>query len=155
MDQEPKNLFEIDDKTGVIRSKQPLDREKYNSFTVRLKNELQKSELCFQAQSAEAGCVNEHCLMHRTGHVRPHFFKAPVYVSVFRQEQQGLSSSQKQPEVNFQGDFMGILGDILKCSKPDDCDVTHSAEANILHTSLCRCQHILCSDTSSAHSHLG
>lgn len=43
MDQEPKNLFEIDDKTGVIRSKQPLDREKYNSFTVRLKNELQKS----------------------------------------------------------------------------------------------------------------
>ncbi len=34
VDQEPKNLFEIDDKTGVIRSKQPLDREKYNSFTV-------------------------------------------------------------------------------------------------------------------------
>lgn len=55
MDQEPKNLFEIDDKTGVIRSKQPLDREKYNSFTVRLKNEFQTSELCFQAQSAEAG----------------------------------------------------------------------------------------------------
>lgn len=35
VDQEPKNLFEIDDKTGVIRSKRPLDREKYNSFTVR------------------------------------------------------------------------------------------------------------------------
>lgn len=34
MDQEPKNLFEIDDKSGVIRSKQPLDREKYSSFTV-------------------------------------------------------------------------------------------------------------------------
>lgn len=34
VDQEPKNLFEIDDKTGVIRSKRPLDREKYNSFTV-------------------------------------------------------------------------------------------------------------------------
>lgn len=35
VDQEPKNLFEIDDKTGVIRSKRPLDREKYNSFTVK------------------------------------------------------------------------------------------------------------------------
>lgn len=34
MDQEPKNLFEIDDKSGVIRSKQPLDREKHRSFTV-------------------------------------------------------------------------------------------------------------------------
>lgn len=34
MDQEPKNLFEIDDKLGVIRSKQPLDREKHSSFTV-------------------------------------------------------------------------------------------------------------------------
>ncbi|KAM7406023.1 hypothetical protein PAMP_000429 [Pampus punctatissimus] len=33
VDQEPKNLFEIDDKTGIIRSKRPLDREKYNSFT--------------------------------------------------------------------------------------------------------------------------
>ncbi|KAF0043107.1 hypothetical protein F2P81_004444 [Scophthalmus maximus] len=33
VDQEPKNLFEIDDKTGVIRSKRPLDREKHNSFT--------------------------------------------------------------------------------------------------------------------------
>lgn len=65
-----------------------------------------------------------------------------------------LAPHRKQPEVNFQGDFMGILGDILKCSKPDDCDVTHSAEANILHTSLCHYPHILCSDTSSAHSHL-
>lgn len=35
VDQEPKNLFEIDDKTGWIRSKRPLDREKYSSFTVR------------------------------------------------------------------------------------------------------------------------
>lgn len=35
VDQEPKNLFEIDDKTGVIRSKRPLDREKYDTFTVR------------------------------------------------------------------------------------------------------------------------
>ncbi|XP_074522285.1 cadherin-15 [Halichoeres trimaculatus] len=35
VDQEPKNLFEIDDKTGIIRSKRPLDREKYNSFTLK------------------------------------------------------------------------------------------------------------------------
>ncbi|XP_008308154.2 cadherin-15 [Cynoglossus semilaevis] len=35
VDQEPKNLFEIDDKTGVIRSKQPLDREKHKSFTLK------------------------------------------------------------------------------------------------------------------------
>ncbi|XP_059211631.1 cadherin-15 [Centropristis striata] len=35
VDQEPKNLFEIDDKTGVIRSKRPLDRERYNSFTLK------------------------------------------------------------------------------------------------------------------------
>ncbi|TMS13530.1 Cadherin-15 [Larimichthys crocea] len=35
VDQEPKNLFEIDDKTGVIRSKRPLDREKYSSFTLK------------------------------------------------------------------------------------------------------------------------
>ncbi|XP_024658265.2 cadherin-15 [Maylandia zebra] len=35
VDQEPKNLFEIDDKTGVIRSKQPLDREKYSNFTLK------------------------------------------------------------------------------------------------------------------------
>ncbi|KAM9366964.1 cadherin-15 [Symphorus nematophorus] len=35
VDQEPKNLFEIDDKTGVIRSKQPLDREKYRSFKLK------------------------------------------------------------------------------------------------------------------------
>ncbi|XP_069030041.1 cadherin-15 [Embiotoca jacksoni] len=35
VDQDPKNLFEIDDKTGVIRSKRPLDREKYNSFTLK------------------------------------------------------------------------------------------------------------------------
>lgn len=34
VDQEPKNLFEIDDKSGVIRSKKPLDREKHSSFTV-------------------------------------------------------------------------------------------------------------------------
>lgn len=54
VDQDPKNLFEIDDKTGVIRSKRPLDREKYNSFTVRPggKNEFQTSR---EAQSAEAG----------------------------------------------------------------------------------------------------
>ncbi|KAI3377574.1 hypothetical protein L3Q82_008740, partial [Scortum barcoo] len=35
VDQEPKNLFEIDDKTGVIRSKRPLDREKHSSFTLK------------------------------------------------------------------------------------------------------------------------
>ncbi|XP_037548846.1 cadherin-15 [Nematolebias whitei] len=35
VDQEPKNLFEIDDKSGVIRSKQPLDREKFRSFTLK------------------------------------------------------------------------------------------------------------------------
>uniref|UniRef100_H3CVJ9 Cadherin 15, type 1, M-cadherin (myotubule) n=1 Tax=Tetraodon nigroviridis TaxID=99883 RepID=H3CVJ9_TETNG len=35
VDQEPKNLFEIDDKSGVIRSKQPLDREKHSSFTLK------------------------------------------------------------------------------------------------------------------------
>lgn len=35
VDQEPKNLFEIDDKTGIIRSKRPLDREKYSSFTLK------------------------------------------------------------------------------------------------------------------------
>ncbi|XP_068598354.1 cadherin-15 [Brachionichthys hirsutus] len=35
VDQEPKDLFEIDDKTGVIRSKKPLDREKYNYFTLK------------------------------------------------------------------------------------------------------------------------
>ncbi|XP_056135015.1 cadherin-15 [Lampris incognitus] len=35
VDQEPKNLFEIDDKSGVIRSKKPLDRERYNSFTLK------------------------------------------------------------------------------------------------------------------------
>ncbi|XP_057687502.1 cadherin-15 [Corythoichthys intestinalis] len=35
VDQAPKNFFEIDDKTGVIRSKRPLDREKYNTFTLK------------------------------------------------------------------------------------------------------------------------
>uniref|UniRef100_A0A8C6S2Z9 Cadherin 15, type 1, M-cadherin (myotubule) n=1 Tax=Neogobius melanostomus TaxID=47308 RepID=A0A8C6S2Z9_9GOBI len=35
VDQEPKNFFEIDDQTGVIRSKQPLDREKHRSFTLK------------------------------------------------------------------------------------------------------------------------
>ncbi|XP_061526112.1 cadherin-15 [Phycodurus eques] len=35
VDQAPKNFFEIDDKTGVIRSKCPLDREKYKSFTLK------------------------------------------------------------------------------------------------------------------------
>nr|XP_015808828.2 cadherin-15 [Nothobranchius furzeri] len=35
VDQEPKNLFEIDDKSGVIRSKKPLDREKHSSFTLK------------------------------------------------------------------------------------------------------------------------
>ncbi|XP_034536403.1 cadherin-15 isoform X1 [Notolabrus celidotus] len=35
VDQDPKNLFEIDDKMGIIRSKRPLDREKYNSFTLK------------------------------------------------------------------------------------------------------------------------
>ncbi|CAL8357770.1 unnamed protein product [Merluccius merluccius] len=37
VDQEPKNLFEIDDKSGIIRSKQPLDREKHKSFKVQNK----------------------------------------------------------------------------------------------------------------------
>uniref|UniRef100_A0A3P8YQD9 Cadherin domain-containing protein n=1 Tax=Esox lucius TaxID=8010 RepID=A0A3P8YQD9_ESOLU len=35
VDQDPKNLFEIDDKTGWIRSMMPLDREKYRSFTLK------------------------------------------------------------------------------------------------------------------------
>ncbi|CAG5857212.1 unnamed protein product [Menidia menidia] len=35
VDLDPKNLFEIDDKTGIIRSKRPLDREKHNSFTLK------------------------------------------------------------------------------------------------------------------------
>ncbi|TDH16982.1 hypothetical protein EPR50_G00003700 [Perca flavescens] len=35
VDQDPKNLFEIDDKTGIIRSKRPLDRERHNSFTLK------------------------------------------------------------------------------------------------------------------------
>ncbi|KAL1007153.1 hypothetical protein UPYG_G00082740 [Umbra pygmaea] len=35
VDQDPKNLFEIDDKTGWIRSMMPLDREKYHSFTLK------------------------------------------------------------------------------------------------------------------------
>ncbi|KAG7248720.1 hypothetical protein CRUP_023453, partial [Coryphaenoides rupestris] len=35
VDQEPKNLFEIDDKSGIIRSKRPLDREKHKSFTLK------------------------------------------------------------------------------------------------------------------------
>ncbi|XP_036440313.1 cadherin-15 [Colossoma macropomum] len=35
VDQEPKDLFEIDDKTGWIKSKMPLDREKYKSFTLK------------------------------------------------------------------------------------------------------------------------
>nr|XP_040021731.1 cadherin-15 [Gasterosteus aculeatus aculeatus] len=35
VDQDPKNLFEIDDKTGVIRSKRQLDRETHKSFTLK------------------------------------------------------------------------------------------------------------------------
>ncbi|KAJ3593887.1 hypothetical protein NHX12_006220 [Muraenolepis orangiensis] len=35
VDQEPKNLFEIDDKTGFIRSIRPLDREKHKSFKLK------------------------------------------------------------------------------------------------------------------------
>ncbi|XP_062238122.1 cadherin-15 [Platichthys flesus] len=35
VDQEPKNLFEIDDITGMIRSKRPLDRERHRSFTLK------------------------------------------------------------------------------------------------------------------------
>uniref|UniRef100_A0A4W5RFF6 Cadherin 15, type 1, M-cadherin (myotubule) n=1 Tax=Hucho hucho TaxID=62062 RepID=A0A4W5RFF6_9TELE len=35
VDQDPKNLFEIDDKTGWIRTMIPLDREKYRSFTLK------------------------------------------------------------------------------------------------------------------------
>nr|XP_023997933.1 cadherin-15-like [Salvelinus alpinus] len=35
VDQDPKYLFEIDDKTGWIRSMIPLDREKYRSFTLK------------------------------------------------------------------------------------------------------------------------
>ncbi|XP_056267893.1 cadherin-15 isoform X3 [Pseudoliparis swirei] len=35
VDQDPKNLFEIDDITGVIRCKRPLDRERHNSFTLK------------------------------------------------------------------------------------------------------------------------
>ncbi|CAL8246986.1 unnamed protein product [Lota lota] len=35
VDQEPKNLFDIDEKTGIIRSKQPLDRENHKSFKLK------------------------------------------------------------------------------------------------------------------------
>ncbi|XP_063044775.1 cadherin-15 [Engraulis encrasicolus] len=35
VNQEPKDLFEIDENTGWIMSKMPLDREKYNSFTLK------------------------------------------------------------------------------------------------------------------------
>lgn len=38
VNQEPKDLFEIDEKTGWIKSKMPLDREKYKSFTVNAKH---------------------------------------------------------------------------------------------------------------------
>lgn len=37
VDQDPKGLFEIDDKTGWIKSKRPLDREKHRSFMVNIK----------------------------------------------------------------------------------------------------------------------
>lgn len=37
VNQDPKDHFEIDEKTGWIVSKTPLDREKYNSFTVNAK----------------------------------------------------------------------------------------------------------------------
>lgn len=36
VDQDPKGLFEIDDKTGWIKSKMPLDREKHKSFKVNM-----------------------------------------------------------------------------------------------------------------------
>ncbi|XP_067257650.1 cadherin-15 [Chanodichthys erythropterus] len=35
VDQDPKGLFEIDDKTGWIKSKMPLDREKHKSFKLK------------------------------------------------------------------------------------------------------------------------
>ncbi|XP_062845618.1 cadherin-15 [Trichomycterus rosablanca] len=35
VDQEPKDFFEIDDKSGWIKSKKPLDREKYRSFKLK------------------------------------------------------------------------------------------------------------------------
>ncbi|XP_051948270.1 cadherin-15-like [Xyrauchen texanus] len=35
VDQDPKGLFEIDDKTGWIKSKMPLDREKHRSFKLK------------------------------------------------------------------------------------------------------------------------
>lgn len=78
------------------------------------------------------------------------FMKALVCVSAWRRwNDEGLSSSQKQPEVNFQGDFMSIMGDVLKCFKPDDCDVTLNLEANILHVSpLCNSEHMHYSDTA-------
>ncbi len=36
VDQDPKGLFEIDEKTGWIKSKIPLDREKHKSFKVNM-----------------------------------------------------------------------------------------------------------------------
>ncbi|NP_997771.2 cadherin-15 precursor [Danio rerio] len=35
VDQDPKGLFEIDEKTGWIKSKEPLDREKHKSFKLK------------------------------------------------------------------------------------------------------------------------
>ncbi|XP_036391506.1 cadherin-15-like [Megalops cyprinoides] len=35
VDQEPKDFFEIEDRTGWIKSKMPLDREKYSSFKLK------------------------------------------------------------------------------------------------------------------------
>ncbi|XP_036400202.1 cadherin-15 [Megalops cyprinoides] len=35
VDQDPKDYFEVDDRTGWIKSKMPLDREKYSSFKLK------------------------------------------------------------------------------------------------------------------------
>lgn len=77
-------------------------------------------------------------------------FEAFVHVFVLKH----FSMSQILTQTargQFSRGFMGVLGEILKCFKPDDCDVTHDDEPNILHI-FCRSQHMLCSDTTNTHT---
>lgn len=62
VDQEPKNFFEIDDKTGMIRSKRPLDREKHNSFTVRAHTGTGTNTITSQHDSSALAASNQTVL---------------------------------------------------------------------------------------------